>query len=278
MSQSQPNASHPEGSAEAQPLVLTQIEKGVATITLNRPDALNALNEPLSDAVVEVVRGLKGRADVRVVVLRGAGRGFCSGGDLSMLNDFRQLTIEQGAARMMSFYKRFLTLRELEVPVVTVIHGSAIGAGACLTLISDVRVATEEARIGFNFLKLGLHPGLGATEFLPRVVGEARATELLLTGRTLTGREAEAMGLVHTCVTGDALETTLGKVTAELCATGPLAMRMLKSRLRSRVNEAQLEAALQFEAVAQATCYQTHDFQEGIRAAREKRLPRFEDR
>lgn len=270
------------GGAELIPygggLVQVRIDGPVARILLNRPEALNALSEPLADATVEAVLALKARADVRVVVLQGAGRSFCSGGDLSMLDAFRSLTEDQGTERMLSFYRRFLRLRELDVPVVVAIQGSAIGAGACLTLICDVRIAREDARIGFNFVKLGLHPGLGATEFLPRVVGEGRAIELLLSGRTLTGTEAAQLGLVHTCTSAEDFEAEVTRVAHSLATTGPLAVRMLKERLRDRTDTARLDAALRFEARAQARCYQTWDFQEGIRAAREKRLPAFLDR
>lgn len=259
----------------SQPLVLLEVEQQVAKITLNRPEAMNALDEPLADAVVALVEGLRGRSDVRAVVLAGAGRSFCSGGDLRMLDSFRQLTLEQGAERMLSFYKRYLKLRELEVPIIAAIHGSAIGAGACLALLCDVRIATLDAKLAFNFVKLGLHPGLGATEFLPRVVGEGRAIELLISGRTVTGEEAAALGLVHTAVSPEGFEAEVSRQAQALAELGPLAMRLLKERLRSRTDGARLEAALQFEALAQARCYQTADFQEGIRAAREKRRPQF---
>lgn len=259
----------------SQPLVLLHVEQQVAHITLNRPEAMNALDEPLADAVVELVEGLRHRADVRAVVLSGAGRSFCSGGDLRMLDSFRQLSLEEGAARMLSFYKRYLKLRELEVPVIAAIHGSAIGAGACLSLLCDVRIATLDAKLAFNFVKLGLHPGLGATEFLPRVVGEGRAIELLISGRTVSGEEAASLGLVHTAVSTEGFEAEVRRQAQALAELGPLAVRLLKERLRNRTDGARLEAALQFEALAQARCYQTTDFQEGIRAAREKRRPQF---
>jgi len=261
-----------------EPLVLLEIDGPVAKVTLNRPDTLNALHEPLADAFVAAIEQIAGTPGVRVAVLTGAGRSFCSGGDLAMLDGFTQLTLEQGAERMYAFYNRYLQLRALPVPTIAAVHGAAMGAGACLMLACDLRIASANARIGFNFVKLGLHPGLGATALLPRVVGEARATELLLTGRTLSGTEAEAVGLAHRSVAPDQLEATAHQAALELAAAGPLAARLLKQRLNARLDPQELEKALRFEALAQSRCYQTRDFQEGITAARERRPPRFEDR
>jgi enoyl-CoA hydratase len=260
-----------------EPLILTRIDGPIARLILNRPDRLNALDEPLADAFVAAVEALRDHPEVRVLVISGAGRSFCSGGDLSMLDGFTRLTLEQGAERMHSFYSRYLKLRDVPVPVIAAVHGSAMGAGACLALACDLRVARADARIGFNFLKLGLHPGLGATELLPHVVGEARATELLMTGRSLTGLEAEAIGLVHRSAPPERFEAAVTELALELAGTGPLAARLLKERLRARIDPVRLEAALRFEALAQARCYQTADFREGIAAAKEKRAPLFQD-
>lgn len=257
-------------------LVLLQREPGgITRLTFNRPDKLNALDEALGDALKARVEALQEDDTTRVVVLSGAGRAFSTGGDLSMLAGFQALDVAEGTRTMKRFYERFLSLRDIPVPVIAAIRGPAIGAGACLTLACDLRVAREDATLAFNFVKLGLHPGAGATYFLPRVVGPARAQELLMTGRGLTGAEAATLGLVNKAVPADQFEAAVTALAEELAATGPLAARQLKEGLRAWHDPAQLEVALQHEARSQARCYQTADFQEGIRAARERRRPRF---
>lgn len=255
--------------------VLLSIEGGVATLSLNRPGKLNAMNEAMGDALSAHVERLKADEDLRVVILTGAGRAFSAGGDLDMLSGFNALSIDAATDVMLAFYKRFLCIRDIPVPVIAAVGGAAVGAGVCLTLACDVRIAREDARLAMNFTRLGLHPGCGATFFLPRVVGEARARQILMTGRTFSGAEAAAIGLVHQAVPADAFQAAVAAAAAELAQAGPLASRQLKQGMRAWLDEGALSRALAWEARCQATCYQTADFQEGIAAARERRPPRF---
>jgi enoyl-CoA hydratase len=175
------------------------------------------------------------------------------------------------------FYRLYLSVRDIPVPTLAAIHGPAIGAGLCVALGCDLRVAATGAKLGLNFTKLGIHPGMGATWTLPRLVGPARAAELLYTGRILTGEEAEHIGLVNRAVPkDDVLETTLA-IAREIAASGPLAVRGTKQAL-ARSLEHGLGDQLDFEAGQQALNYETTDLAEGIRAVREKRKPEFEDR
>jgi enoyl-CoA hydratase len=157
---------------------------------------------------------------------------------------------------------------------VAALNGAAIGAGLCVALACDLRLAAEDARLGLNFARLGIHPGMGATWILPRLVGPARAAELLYTGRILDGQEAARMGLVNEVVPAPQLEGRALALAQELAASAPLAVRGTKQAL-ARSAAASLDDQLAFEAAQQAACYETKDLSEGIAAVREKREPRF---
>ena len=177
---------------------------------------------------------------------------------------------------MLDFYSRFLLpLRSLPVPTVAAIHGPAVGAGMALALGCDVRIASAKARLGFTFVGLGLHPGMGCTHFLPQIAGPEVAARLLLTGEKVTGAEARELRLVSE-VAADAeacLESSVARAK-QISLAGPLAVQTCTATLRGR-GDAGLMAALQREASAQALCYATGDFAEGLRAITEKREPAF---
>jgi len=259
------------------PDVLLTREGGIATLTLNREDKLNAMNEAMGDELNAHCHTLMADPDLRVVVLTGAGRAFSAGGDLDMLAGFQSLNVEEGTKVMRAFYERFLVLRELPVPVIAAIGGHAVGAGVCLTLACDIRIASTKAKIALNFTRLGLHPGCGATYYLPRVVGQPTARHMLMTGRTWTGEQALDLGLVHQAVDHTVFVDTVAEAAKEIERVGPLASRQLKVGMKAWHDEDALERALSHEARSQAECYQTLDFQEGVKAARERRAPAFKN-
>jgi enoyl-CoA hydratase len=178
---------------------------------------------------------------------------------------------------MRGFYKLFLAVRDLPCPTLAAINGAAVGAGLCVALACDLRVASATAKLGLNFTALGLHPGMGATWTLPRLVGPARAAELLFTSRIVTGAEAAEMGLVGRALPAAEVVPATRQIAREIAACAPAANRGLKRAL-GRSMGASLEDQLSFEAEEQARCFETRDAREGIAAARERRAPRFEGR
>jgi enoyl-CoA hydratase/carnithine racemase len=248
-------------------------EAGVALLTLNDVARKNAMSPELGDLLQARVGELLGRADVRAVVLTGAGGAFSAGGDLAMLERLRSLPFEEARRFMLSFYGRYLSVLDLPVPVVAAIEGPAIGAGLCVALACDVVVVGEDSKLALNFVQLGLHPGMGATYLTPRKVGAQRAAELLLTGRRFDGREAQAMGLaLEAAPAGQVLARALG-LAKQIASGGPLAVRALRRGLA--VDRVALQAALEREALAQAESYGSADLGEGLRAAAERRAPNF---
>jgi enoyl-CoA hydratase len=249
---------------------------GVLTITLNRPAQRNALNEAVASEFSSLLEEAAADGAVRAICLTGAGAAFCAGGDLGMLEDLAGATEDAAKARMRSFYDQFLKILRTDVPTVAAVHGAAMGAGLALALACDIRVGAREGRYGLNFVKLGLSPGMGCTFLVPRICGPARAADLLLTGRSLSGEEAMALGLFHEVLPAAEVRGRAERICEELAAAAPLAVRETKRALRRDL--AGFEAALDEEASGQARCYPSADLREGVAAARERRPARFEGR
>ena len=255
------------------PTVELSLADHVATLTLTDVARKNAMSPELGDALQARVAELKGRNDVRVVVLTGAAGAFSAGGDLAMLSQLRTLPFEDARKHMLSFYGRYLSVLELEVPVIAAIEGPAIGAGLCVALACDLVIAGEDSKLALNFVQLGLHPGMGATYLVARKAGAQRAAELLFTGRRFDGREALKLGLVlETAATGQVLSRAQA-LAAQIASGAPLALRALKTVLS--VDREALQTALEHEARAQAESYGSQDLGEGLLAAAERRAPRF---
>jgi enoyl-CoA hydratase len=255
-------------------------EDGIATLTLNRPEARNAMTPEMGDEIVAAVDALGRDPAVRVVVVTGAGKAFSSGGDLAMLA--RDAGLDPNAGPTMGgaprdFYARYLSVRRLPVPTIAAINGHAIGAGLCFALACDLRVAAAGAKMGMTFAKLGLHPGMGATFLLPRLIGTANACELFFTGRLIDAAEAARLGIVNRAVADDLFAQTVHDLAAEIAAAGPLAVRMVKKSIYRGV-EHSLDDMLDYESLQQGITFGTEDVREGIRAIREKREPRFAGR
>lgn len=259
--------------------VLVEIAAGgVATLSLNRPERRNAMNAAMGDALSAAVDRLNADAAVRAVVLRGAGDGFSAGGDFSLFQEFGAGSETDSRETMIAFYRRYLHVRDLRVPSIAAVHGAAIGAGACLAAACDLRVVALDAKIGFTFTRLGIHPGMAGSLLLPRLVGCARALELLATGRTIDGVEAERIGFAQRAVPAGDLVAAARALAAEIAAAAPIAVRLLKAGLREEGEDEAFGRALRAEADAQAACFRTEDFREGIAAVLGKRAPRFSGR
>ncbi len=255
-------------------------EGGIARILLNRPEQRNAMTPAMGEEVAEAVRRIDADERVRVAVIRGAGRAFCAGADLGRLA--REAGLDSGRSGSdglggeVEFYRRFLSISSLRVPTIAAINGHAIGAGLCLALGADLRVMHERARVGMTFVRLGIHPGMGGTWNLPRLVGPARAAELLYTGRLVDAAEAAAIGLVNR-VAGEDFDEVVEGLAAEIRDAAPVAVRAVKETLRGAC-ERTLEEALLAESRAQAMTFRTRDAAEGLSAILEKRKPGFEGR
>ena len=248
-------------------------ESGLALVRLNRPEALNALDRRMAKDLYEVCERCD-EPEVRAMVLSGAGRAFCAGGDLKEI----EARIRAGE-RMEEFlwpdYQRALAkLHEVRCPTIAAVHGFAVGAGCDIALACDIRLAGEGASFGQVYSKVGLVPDCGGTFFLPRVVGSAKAIELILTGEVIDAHEALAIGLVRSVHNDDALMEEAIAFGRRLAEGPSIALRAAKKLVRAS-GGLDAATALRAEAGAQAETVASRDFQEGVAAFLEKRKPQF---
>jgi enoyl-CoA hydratase len=254
-------------------------EGGVTVLTLDDPDRRNAMTEQMGDALSAATAELADDGDLRAVVLTGAPPAFSAGGDLAMLEDLARRTRDEGfdaTDTMRAFYRRFLTVRELPVPVIAAINGHAVGAGLCVALACDLRIVAEDAKVGLNFAVLGLHPGMGGSWLLPRTVAPQRAAEWLYTGRLVTGVEAAAAGMALRATPAAEVLPAAIELAREIAGASPVVVRQLKATLAADAPD--LDAALGREAACQAVNYGTEDLRVGLAAGRERRTPAFPGR
>ena len=283
------------------PLRVERPRSGVVLLTLSLPERRNAMTPELTAAWAQAMESLEQDDSVRAVVVTGAGTAFCAGGDLSWLGhadpadrgtagadtgvadtgvagaDARPVpTPAQLRAKMYDFYRTWLRVRDLEVPVLAAVNGPAIGAGLCLALACDLRYAAPTARFSVPFLALGLHPGMAATYLLPEAVGMARARDMLYTGRVVGASQAVELGLINRVLPAEGLVEEVLDVAASVAAAAPVAVRLTKAALRHGPRS--YAEALEWEALAQPVTMASHDLQEGLRAVSEKRPPQFRGR
>jgi len=248
------------------------VDGPVATITLDRPEALNALTVPIKVALREALERLAVDRAVRAVILTGAGRAFCAGQDLAERErpDAAPLDVELRER----YNPIILALRAMGQPVIAAVNGVAAGAGASIAFACDLRIAAEDARFVLAFGRIGLVPDSGATWFLPRLVGQARAAELALVGDPITAQEALRIGLVSRVVPNDELLIEARALADKVAVGAPMAVALTKGAL-DRGATIDLEAALEGEAKLQGITGASADHAEGLAAFREKRAPRF---
>ena len=251
-------------------------EHGVATITLNRPERLNALTFEVYRELTDLFAALRDERDVRVVVITGAGRAFCSGGDV---HDIIGELFSRDMEGLLEFTRMTCELiqniRALPKPVIASLNGTTAGAGACIALASDLRIASENARIAFLFVKVGLAgTDMLASYLLPRVVGLSKATEILYTGDFVSAAEAERIGLYNRVVAADELQKATREF-AERLARGPAFALGKTKEMLNRELHMDLAAALESEAQAQAICMQHPDYREAYEAFVAKREAKF---
>ncbi len=253
--------------------ILYEVHEGVATITLNRPEVVNAINDQLGFELYGALKQVERNRDVRAVVLTGAGRGFCSGQDLS-----DRTTITAGFSLADSVRERYNLLlakmNELPVPLIAAVNGAAAGAGFGLALACDLRFAAENAKMTMAFSKIGLVPDSGSSYFLPRLVGLSKALELAWTADVIDAQEAHRLGLVNRVFAPEALQSETLTFARRLAAGPTLAYGLTKQLMHENA-VASLPQALENEARFQAIAGRSHDFREGVAAFVEKRLPQY---
>jgi enoyl-CoA hydratase len=257
--------------------VLVERDGPVAVLTLNRPEIRNAMDQALTEAFAAAVERLGGDPDLRAVVVTGAPPAFCAGGDLSWIKPGPEASVPLMRDKMRAFYPKFLGVRALDVPVIAAINGAAVGAGLCLAMACDIRIAAEDAKLSAPFTRLGMHPGMAATYLLTRLVGTSKAADLLFTSRAVDGRDAERIGLVDRVVPGERLLDEARTLAGEIARNAPIPMRMVK-RAIYLAERNDMETMLEFEGLAQPITLGTADLIEGLTAVKEKRTPGFEGR
>ncbi|WP_078428401.1 enoyl-CoA hydratase/isomerase family protein [Alkalihalobacterium alkalinitrilicum] len=257
----------------SEPAVLFEVENGVATITLNQPEQMNALSKAIIEGLKSSLARIKEDPEIRAVVLTGSGRAFCAGGDIKEFpGDGNNAAISRD---YMKFGLPFMAdLAQLEKPVVAAVDGYAVGAGFSIAIAADFVLASENSTFAMSFNKIGLVPDLGGLYHLPRLVGMARAKELAMTGRSITGAEAKECGLVLDVLPKEQLLVKARELAERLANSATQALGLTKHIL-SRSYELSLEQVLREEAMVQAIAFSTDDHKEGVKSFFEKRKPSF---
>ncbi len=247
-------------------------EKNIGVIKLNRPTAYNALNEQLITELFELLKEIEKDSEVKVVVITAEGQKvFCTGADLksaSELDEKNALPLIQRGQEMFNYIENF------PKPTIAAINGLALGGGLELALACDVRIASEEAKVGCPETSIGLIPAWGGIRRLPRVVGMGKAKELIFTGAMITAKEAAEIGLVNKVVPPDELDSTVNWTAAKIAGNAPIALKYAKEGL-NKVFDVSIEEGLKHDAVTCAACFSTEDIREGIKAIFEKRKATF---
>ena len=260
-----------EATAATAPHLLQSVAGGVLTLTLNRPEVLNAITPALLDEVTESLRSATSDRAVRAVIITGAGRGFCSGQDLRAATSEGGLDV--GAVLRDHYTPAIRAIRAMDQPVIAAVNGVAAGAGFSLALACDLRIAAESATFVQAFVRIGLIPDLASTYFLPRLIGQARSAELMMLGETVDAARALELGIVNRVVPDTELAAAAAEIAGSL-ARGPRSIGLTKRALEvSRDND--LEAQLVVEERLQTEATTTSDFAEGVSAFLEKRRATF---
>jgi 2-(1,2-epoxy-1,2-dihydrophenyl)acetyl-CoA isomerase len=260
------------------PTLLVEKDENVVTLTLNRPEKLNASNDAMVEELLEFFEHIDKEKDVRVVIVTGAGKAFCAGADLkerflprieerkkSLLKDATGEFSELGA----------LALSRIRKVTIAAVNGIASGVGCTLALGCDIRIASSNARFGFPFLRVGILPEFGSTYYLPRLVGIGKACELIFTGKTIEADEAKEIGLVNHVVPPDSLMEKTREMAGIISRMPPLALAASKRALYQGLRAPDLASQLQYESLALVHLFGTADHEEGVRSLLEKREPTF---
>jgi 2-(1,2-epoxy-1,2-dihydrophenyl)acetyl-CoA isomerase len=262
-----------------QDVIREQTDEGIVVLTFNRPQTMNALNDTIAAAIMAVARESKRDDSIRCIVLTGNGRGFCSGADVSSGGPVRSAGTGRGRSEVANKWGRagdlITAMAEADVPIIGAINGAAAGAGFGLALACDVRIASDQARLGSIFIKRGIASDNAASFWLPRIVGAAKAFELMYTGDLLDAPQALAIGLVNKVVPHDSLIDETMAFARTIAAGAPLAYTYTRRQLM-RALDHDLRTHLEYEWTLQAEVLASADAREGFRAFAERRQPEFE--
>jgi 2-(1,2-epoxy-1,2-dihydrophenyl)acetyl-CoA isomerase len=258
-------------------VVLTEVTDHLATVTLNRPEKLNAMNLELLDVLAEVLQRLAVDAKVRCVVLTGAGRGFCAGGDISAMASGEVVVSEDPVARLRRQEESSRLLHEMPKPTIAMINGPVAGAGLSVALACDMRIAAESARFGTAFARVGFSGDFGGTWMMQRLIGPARARELYFTAQMIDAKEAERLGLINRAVPGEKLREETMALAKKITSGPPIALARMKQNMNLAL-ASDFATLLQAEAEGMIMTGITRDHLEAARAFLEKREPAFEGR
>ena len=250
-------------------LVIVEHSGAVAHVILNRPDALNALSSKLAKALLETLATLDQDDDVRCVVLRGSGKGFAAG---AAIQEMSELSVS--AAMQSDYFSEWDVIRRRKTPIIAAVHGFALGGGCELAMMCDIIIASSTSKFGQPEVKLGGMPGMGGTQRLTRLVGAAKAMDLVLTGRLISADEAEKIGLVSRVVDDEDLISTAEEVAQTIAAHSQPSIQFSREAVE-RAADMPLEEGLRFERRAFHSLFAGHDQQEGMAAFLEKRSPNF---
>ena len=255
--------------------LLIKEESGILTITLNRPDKLNAFIGHMRRDLAEALEAAGSDRGVRVVVITGAGRAFCAGGDVNFMAELMERHDSEEFARILGSGRRVITsIRQMTKPVIAAVNGVASGAGCNLALACDLRIASTNAAFSQSFLKVGLHPDWGGTYFLPRLLTPNKVCELFFLGEAIDASEAARLSLVNQVVAPEDLEAATQQLAERLHAAPPIALAAAKQAVYAS-QAADLDEMLRYETEAQLRCFESEDGREGVRAFIEKREPTF---
>jgi enoyl-CoA hydratase/carnithine racemase len=263
-------------SEVASDVILEEVDDhGVCVLTLNRPDTMNSMNGELVNAMAQTFYALDARDDVRVVVLTGAGdKAFCAGADLKERRDMSDAEVTQ---RLRDYRTTFRAIEQTGKPVICAINGYAFGGGLEIALACDLRLMAQETKIGLTETRLGIIPGAGGTQRLPRIVGVAKAKELIFTAKRLDADEALSIGLVNRVCPRESLLVEARVLGREIAQAAPIALAQAKTAIQRGV-EVDLETGLEIEAQCYAVTIPTQDRMEGLEAFAEKREPEWKGR
>jgi enoyl-CoA hydratase len=250
--------------------ILLEKEDGIATITFNRPDALNALNNQTRAEFYSAMKDVAADDDIKVVILTGAGRAFVAGSDIKELKQTTSLDAH-------NIHRLGMVVEKLEKPVIAAVNGFALGGGCEIVMACDIIIASDKARFGQPEINLGIIPGGGATQRLPRLVGVCKAKELILTGDIIKAEEAEKIGLVNRVVPAENLMATAKEIAKKIAAKSRATVRLAKDVINKGM-QTSLETGLDYEREIYSLCLTLEDKEEGINAFIEKREPQFKGR
>ncbi len=253
--------------------VLSEVKGNVAVLTINKPQALNALNDEVLSDLSQAFTEAENNKDVYVIIITGAGKAFVAGADISQMKDFGAV---EGKAFGVYGNSVFMAIENSPKPVIAAINGFALGGGNELALSCDMRIASSKAKFGQPEVGLGITPGFGGTQRLPRTVGKAKAMELILTGKTIKADEALSIGLVNKVVEPEALMDEAMALAEAICANAQIAVRQSKACI-NRGLQTDIATGVSFEAEAFGLCFATEDQKEGMTAFVEKREKNFKN-